>query len=80
MGLVHQAVEPNQLDAAMERQISLLLKAGPAAQSECKRLLRRYDFENADAELAALIATLRTSAEGQAGLTAFLTKTKPPWL
>jgi len=80
MGLVHQAVEPDQLDATVERQITLLLTAGPAAQRECKHLLRRFDFENADGELAALIATLRASPEGQAGLTAFLSKTRPPWI
>lgn len=80
LGLLHQTTEPDQLNAAVERQVTLLLKAGPEAQRECKRLLRYFDFENLDAELADLIASLRASDEGQAGLAAFLNKTRPPWL
>jgi methylglutaconyl-CoA hydratase len=80
MGLVHQVVEPEQLDEAVEVQVDLLLKGGPIAQAESKRLLRCFDSDDMDAELAALIAELRASSEGQAGLDAFLKKTKPPWV
>jgi len=42
MGLVHRVVESDQLDSAVERQVTLLLKGGPGAQRECMRLLRRF--------------------------------------
>lgn len=80
LGLVHQAVEPKRLDEAVERQIALLLKGGPMAQAECKHLLRCFDGDEMDADLAAWIAELRASPEGQAGLSAFLEKRKPPWI
>jgi methylglutaconyl-CoA hydratase len=85
MGLVHEAVPAEQLDAAIDRVVSLLGKGGPVAQHEAKRLALGMGgmdvaaMEKVDATNAALIAHLRVSAEGQAGLNAFLGKTQPPW-
>ena len=84
IGLLHQVVEADQLDAAVQRQIDLLLKAGPIASSSAKALVRdvaahadgaRHDTDNAN-----LIARLRVSPEGQEGLSAFLDKRKPNWI
>jgi methylglutaconyl-CoA hydratase len=86
IGLLHQCVAADQLDEAVERSLHWLAKGGPVAQHEAKRLALRMagiDGERAlaiDRENAALIARLRVSAEGQAGLSAFLDKQAPPWL
>jgi methylglutaconyl-CoA hydratase len=83
IGLVHQVVPADELDPAVQRQIDLLLKAGPVASATAKALVRRVtgerDRDRLDADNAALIAGLRVSAEGQEGLGAFLEKRKPHW-
>ena len=83
IGLLHQVVEADQLDAAIQQQIELLLKAGPIAVGMSKKLVRTMvndgDAETIDAANADLIAKLRVSAEGQEGLSAFLDKRKPAW-
>ncbi len=76
-------VPAEELDAAVNRQVDLLLKAGPIASSEAKSLVRRVDLmqsrDRLDQDNAALIARLRVSREGQEGLGAFLDKRKPDW-
>jgi methylglutaconyl-CoA hydratase len=83
IGLVHQVVPAAELDQAVQRQVELLLKAGPVASATAKSLIRRVagerDRDRLDADNAALIAGLRVSAEGQEGLGAFLEKRKPRW-
>ena len=84
IGLLHEVVDDEAaLDAAVERQIDLLLKAGPVAAAGAKSLVRRVaarvDRDGLDADNAALIAALRVSPEGQEGLTAFLDKRAPAW-
>ena len=83
IGLLHAVVDAAELDAAVQRQVDLLLKAGPVAAASAKSLVRRVaaggDGAALDAENAALIARLRVSPEGQEGLTAFLAKRKPAW-
>ena len=86
IGLVHQAVAAAQLDEALERNLHWLAKGGPVAQREAKHLSLRVagatpaTAQSIDVENAALIARLRVSPEGQAGLAAFLDKQSPPWL
>ena len=84
IGLLHQVVAPDQLDAAVQRQVDLLLKAGPVASASAKTLVRdvvaHADGARHDADNAALIARLRVSPEGQEGLSAFLDKRKPNWI
>ena len=84
IGLLHQVVAPDQLDAAVQRQVDLLLKAGPVASATAKMLVRdvvaHADGARHDADNAALIARLRVSPEGQEGLSAFLDKRKPAWI
>ena len=79
-GLVHQVVESDALNGAVEKQIGMLLKAGPEAIKMCKRLIPHLSNEEIDGELVALIAALRASPEGQEGLTAFLDKREPNWI
>ena len=83
IGLLHQVVPGDQLDAAVQRQINLLLKAGPLAAARAKSLVADMAVENdghaQDQANASLIAALRVSAEGQEGLSAFLDKRAPAW-
>jgi methylglutaconyl-CoA hydratase len=86
IGLLHQCVEPAQLDEAVDRSLHWLGKGGPVAQGEAKRLALRVAGMTAesmlriDQENAALIARLRVSGEGQEGLSAFLDKRAPNWV
>lgn len=83
IGLLHQVVPAEQLDTAVQRQIDLLLKAGPVASAQAKRLVRAVaahaDGARHDADNAALIARLRASPEGREGIAAFLEKRPPAW-
>ncbi|GAA4804739.1 enoyl-CoA hydratase-related protein [Lysobacter hankyongensis] len=83
IGLLHAVVPADALDAAVNRQIDLLLKAGPHAASHAKMLVRRvvasHDRSRLDRDNADLIARLRVSPEGQEGLAAFLEKRKAGW-
>ncbi|WP_240098002.1 enoyl-CoA hydratase-related protein [Thermomonas flagellata] len=84
IGLLHQVVPADALDAAVQRQVELLLKAGPLASAAAKRLVRDVaaatDRDRLDADNAALIARLRVSPEGQEGIAAFLEKRPPHWI
>lgn len=83
IGLLHQVVDADRLDAAVQQQIGLLLKAGPLAAAAAKALVARVLHEEngvaQDQANAALIAGLRVSDEGQEGLSAFLEKRAPKW-
>ena len=83
MGLLHEVVAADALDATVQYQIDLLLKAGPIASAAAKALVRNVAAASGpvaiDAANAALIARLRVSPEGQEGIAAFLEKRKPKW-
>ncbi|MGH8275003.1 MAG: enoyl-CoA hydratase/isomerase family protein [Gammaproteobacteria bacterium] len=85
LGLLHEIVEPDALDARVESFVTSLLQAGPEALAAAKKLVVMTNAENAEErealkrETAALIARLRVSEEGQEGLSAFLEKRKPKW-
>ena len=59
--------------------VDFLLKAGPNALAECKRLILRLTRRQAE-DTSELIARLRVSPEGQEGMTAFFEKRKPNWV
>lgn len=86
IGLLHQAVPADELDAAVDRSLHWLGKGGPLAQREAKRLALRLSGLSEDEALhedrrnADLIAALRVSPEGQEGLGAFLDKRAPRWV
>ncbi len=84
IGLLHDVVNATALDTAVQRQVDLLLKAGPIASASAKALVREVcahrDEGKHDSDNSALIARLRVSAEGQEGLSAFLDKRRPHWI
>ena len=84
IGLLHAVVNATALDAAVQRQVDLLLEAGPAAAAGAKALVRRVaaggDAARIDADNADLIAGLRASPEGREGIAAFLDKRQPDWI
>ncbi|MFO1507597.1 MAG: enoyl-CoA hydratase-related protein [Lysobacterales bacterium] len=85
IGLLHLCVAPERLDEAIDRQLHFIRKGGPVAQREAKHLALRLGGpavdrgQRSDVENAELIARLRVSPEGQAGLSAFLEKRSPEW-
>lgn len=82
IGLVNAAVAPDELDARVDGIVSSLLSSGPEALAKAKELITRVPgmgFEEAKRYTAEMIAGLRTSAEGQEGMAAFLEKRKPKW-
>ncbi|MFV2032663.1 MAG: enoyl-CoA hydratase/isomerase family protein [Gammaproteobacteria bacterium] len=83
LGLVHEVVEAEALDASLERCIDALLGCGPKAQVAAKDLIQyvagRAIDESMIEETAGRIAEIRTSEEGREGLNAFLQKRKPNW-
>lgn len=86
IGLVQQIVTTEELDAAVESNISKVLKGGPRAVAHCKQVIFEIAGHDADSQeitdqlTAGLIANLRVSAEGQEGLSAFLEKRMPEWI
>ena len=84
IGLLHEAVDAEQLDAAVAGQVDLVLRGGPLALRAAKKLVRRVSREDdrdvLGAETARLLAQLRVSPEGREGLTAFLERRKANWL
>ncbi len=83
IGLLHQVVPAEELDASVQHQVDLLLKAGPIAAASAKSLVASVvatpDGNTQDQSNAALIASLRVSPEGQEGLSAFLDKRPTAW-
>jgi enoyl-CoA hydratase/carnithine racemase len=69
IGLVDEVVD--DLDRAVDRIVDGILAGGPEAVRAAKRLVRERPQGEATARVA---AALRTSAEGQEGLRAFLEK------
>jgi methylglutaconyl-CoA hydratase len=82
IGLVHDVVESDALDGAVDAIARELETAGPSAVSAAKRLIRDVTATTYDATRAlttAAIARQRTSDEGQEGLRAFLERRAPNW-
>lgn len=81
MGLLHKVIDAESANDALNYEIDLLLKAGPSAQHECKRLIQKLAGISDDVSeyTAELIAQIRISEEGQEGLEAFLEKRNPSW-
>jgi len=83
LGLIHQVVPADQLDAAVNAILARLSEGGPAAQRAAKDLIFAVAHRPVDADLindtAERIATIRASAEGREGLAGFLEKRKPAW-
>ena len=83
IGLVHEVVNIDALDAAVANMTAHLLKGGPQALAAAKKLIvdvsRRPMDDALLAETARRIAAIRVEAEGQEGLAAFFDKRAPAW-
>ena len=83
MGLVNAVVPADQLDAAVNGKIGLILTGGPEALGVSKELIREIAerrLEENSPYTAGVISKLRISEEGQEGMNAFLEKRKPDWV
>lgn len=83
MGLVHQVTTLDGLDAEIERTIGDFLFAGPKAAGLAKDLVatvvRKDNIEEARDYTCELISKIRTSDEGQEGMSSLLEKRKANW-
>jgi len=83
IGLVHEVVAVEALDARIAALGRQLLVNGPAALAACKDLIGAVSRGPLDDSMvedtARRIARVRASAEGQEGLSAFLEKRRPRW-
>ena len=84
IGLVHEAVAPEQLDAKVQEIVDALLQGGPLAQAAAKDLIRAVDGQPVNdtlvEETAHRIAHLRATPEAREGISAFLEKRQPNWI
>jgi methylglutaconyl-CoA hydratase len=84
LGLVHEVVEPDQLDVKIQALTDALIEGAPQAQSEAKQLIRSVtETESMDKiieETAQRIARIRVAPEAQEGVTAFLEKRPAAWV
>ena len=84
LGLVHETVDPDQLDAKVQEIVEALLQGGPLAQAAAKDLIRAVDNQpindNLVEETAHRIAHLRATPEACEGIAAFLEKRQPNWI
>jgi methylglutaconyl-CoA hydratase len=84
IGLVHETVEPEQLDTKVQEVVAALLTGGPCAQAAAKELIRAVANQPINHTLvedtAHRIAHLRATPEAREGITAFLDKRSPAWI
>ena len=84
IGLVHEVVAADALDAKVAELTHALLSASPNAVRACKRLLQDVAERDINDTLVAHtvsgIADIRASDEGKEGVQSFLQKRKPSWL
>ena len=83
IGVVHQVVAADALDAAVAHFTRALLAASPDAVTSCKQLVQRVAGQEISPALVAMtveaIADSRTSAHGREGVQSFLQKRQPGW-
>jgi methylglutaconyl-CoA hydratase len=84
IGLVHEVVGADALDAKVDELLKALTSASPYAVRACKRLVQDVAGREITADLIAStvagIADIRASEEGREGVQSFLQKRKPSWL
>lgn len=83
LGLVHEVVAPEALDAKVAEVVASLLQCGPKAQGAAKDLIRAVAHQPiGDAvvtDTVQRIAHLRATPEAREGVAAFLEKRAPDW-
>jgi len=83
-GLINKSLEEGDLEDYVQKSMKLILTSGPNAIARCKELIHNLCNElNHKQSLeytAKMIADIRSSKEGQEGMSAFLEKRKPNWI
>ena len=84
IGLAHETVPADALDATCGGIIDAILKGAPGAQSAAKALIRDANVAPgqrgvAATDMASRLANLRVQAEAREGFAAFFAKRKPSW-
>ena len=84
IGLVHQVVSDEALDATVDAVAAAIAANSPNAVRECKQLVVDLADKAIDdtliSDTADRIARIRASDEGRDGVRSFLEKRKPSWL
>lgn len=83
MGLAHRVVAADELDAAVEAEIAVILRSAPGAIAEAKRLFGRLSaalLDEAIANAADVLVARWETAEAREGLQAFLEKRRAAWV
>jgi methylglutaconyl-CoA hydratase len=84
IGLLHEVVGADQLDAKLAEITTALCNASPNAVKVCKKLVQdvagREISQPLIAQTVGAIADIRSSPEGKEGVSSFLQKRKPNWL
>jgi methylglutaconyl-CoA hydratase len=85
LGLVHEVVEPEALEAGLQRLLATLRLGAPQAQQHSKCLLGELrslpsrSLEQLE-ECARSLASVRAGAEAREGIEAFFARRKPAWV
>lgn len=84
LGLLSEAVTESELDSTIDDIIANIVKNGPQAVAQAKALVQWVSSQPIDDNLlhqtSQQIAQIRTSQEGQEGLSAFLEKRSAAWV
>lgn len=84
LGLAHEAVATEELDAKVSEVVEALLQGGPKSQAAAKDLIRavanRPVSDAVVEDTARRIASLRATPEAKEGLAAFLDKRPAAWI
>ena len=84
LGLAHEAVATEELDAKVSEVVAALLQGGPKSQAAAKDLIRavanRPVSDAVVEDTARRIASLRVTPEAKEGLAAFLDKRPAAWI
>ncbi len=84
LGLAHEAVVTEELDAKVKEVVEALLQGGPKSQAAAKDLIRavanRPVSDAVVEDTARRIARLRATPEAKEGLAAFLDKRPAAWI
>lgn len=84
IGVAHDVVAPEALDATVAGIVKALVNNSPHAVQQAKTLVREIVGQPVDDALlldtAGRIATIRASTEGREGVASFLEKRKPTWI
>jgi methylglutaconyl-CoA hydratase len=82
LGLLSECVEPDQLDATIDREVGFALKCAPGAVGRAKELIRfvsTHETEDNIPYTARALADAWESDELAEGIAGFLQKRKPNW-